>query len=906
MGLLIRLKSPVLEGGTALKSLKYGKDRPGEGDSSQPYVQTPIDQPVSFSDEDTILRGGLKAPSSALKDVSRLTKYFFDNKNPDGLLFIAKQNILSRISTKTEASGIFFNEGIYSPLSTLTQAGVGFTGTHLNKQILGIKKYQDTVFENNKEENNGNDGEVPLSLIRKSQRSIYKIQEKTQKKIDQQNKTNAELNKKPLQLSIPIKDNNVQQLEQQINSFLEKWDKYKDNTSQKKLKKKENSLQQENIRYNNLSNQASIEAAKIRYDNRLLKLWNDSGLNLNGAFSSISPVLYSYGGGPDSILGIGKTNIKFATTNDGVTPSRTNNLPFEDFTRPEVKYSTINIFGDTNNSVSLKYLNEKVSTNDEIFGEDYTLDLYNNTSREDLGLSHTEYLKVFNPSTFDNVNSDIYINSNRPLTKYDTFSIFRYRTNNSVSLKYYTRNSGSISENSLFGSPSIITNGSTDSFFEINNKKSIIDLSHTEYLKEFNPLTSDTFNSTIHLNSNRPLTEYDTFSIFRYRTNNSVSLKYISELSSSNIFPSTQNQIEKKIFSNTDETPSKFFSNNQSKSSLGLPFNNIGPTYNAIGSSDSLNSNYSTYNQKFFTYQTSTPENTSTKEDFREKLLINNGYEKSFLSYSPDYTKYNMEQRIGLGRINDPGKKGNRSNYVTGKTSLKGSKLGPVDIINALPIYKSDSASTSEYLQNDLIRFRIGIIDNDTPSKKFYMHFRAFIDDFSDSYKAQWETQKYMGRGEKFYKYGGFDRDINMSFTVVALSKDELIPMYKKLNYLVSSLAPKYSTNGYMGGNMAEITLGSWIKDQPGIITSINLTVPDDSPWEIAIPINSSQSGVGQNFSDKDMKELPHMVKVKLSFTPIHRFRPEINSISGMTPSKEQELPEDKNKYGKQNYINYT
>jgi hypothetical protein len=800
MGLLIRLKSPVLEGGTALKSLKYGKDRPGEGDSSQPYVQTPIDQPVSFSDEDTILRGGLKAPSSALKDVSRLTKYFFDNKNPDGLLFIAKQNILSRISTKTEASGIFFNEGIYTPLSTLTQTGVGFAGAHFNKQILGIKKYQDIVFENNKEENNGND-----------------------------------------------------------------------------------------------------------YDNRLLKLWNDSGLNINGAFPSISPVLYSYGGGPDSILGIGKTNIKFATTNDGVTPSRTNNIPFEDFTRPEVKYDTFSIFRyRTNNSVSLKYLNEKVSTNDEIFGEDYTLDLYNNTSREDLGLSHTEYLKVFNPSTFDNVNSDIHINSNRPLTKYDTFSIFRYRTNNSVSLKYYTRNSGIISENSLFGSPPIITNGSTDSFFEINNKKSIIDLSHTEYLKEFNPLTSDTFNSTIHINSNRPLTKYDTFSIFRYRTNNSVSLKYISELSSSNIFPSTQNQIEKKIFSNTDETPSEFFSNNQSKSSLGLPFNNIGPTYNAIGSSDSLNSNYSTSNQKFFTYQTSTPENTSTKEDFREKLLINNGYEKSFLSYSPDYTKYNMEQRIGLGRINDPGKKGNRSNYVTGKTSLKGSKLGPVDIINALPIYKSDSASTSEYLQNDLIRFRIGIIDNDTPSKKFYMHFRAFIDDFSDSYKAQWETQKYMGRGEKFYKYGGFDRDINMSFTVVALSKDELIPMYKKLNYLVSSLSPKYSTNGYMGGNMAEITLGSWIKDQPGIITSINLTVPDDSPWEIAIPINSSQSGVGQNFSDKDMKELPHMVKVKLSFTPIHRFRPEINSISGMTPSKEQELPEDKNKYGKQNYINYT
>jgi hypothetical protein len=43
---------------------------------------------------------------------------------------------------------------------------------------------------------------------------------------------------KKYQLSIPIKDNNVQQLEQQINSFLEKWDKYKDKLPRKNLKKK--------------------------------------------------------------------------------------------------------------------------------------------------------------------------------------------------------------------------------------------------------------------------------------------------------------------------------------------------------------------------------------------------------------------------------------------------------------------------------------------------------------------------------------------------------------------------------------------------------------------------------------------------------------------------------------------
>jgi len=429
MGLLIRLKSPVLEGGTALKSLKYGKDRPGEGDSGQPYVQTPIDQPISFSDEDTILRGGLKAPSSALKDVSRLTKYFFDNKNPDGLLFIAKQNILSRISPKTEASfGLAYggfskdidlktgnvspnqsngalNAGVYTPLSTLAQAGVGFTGTHLNKQgidptglipFLSINKYQDVVYANNK--SIPEDPKVPLSLVRKSQRASNKAGRKTSKLLNQQLKTQSELDANLQGLNnLPTTSttgefSSFQQTSTQktISAFLEKWDKYLDNQSLKKLKRKETAADKAIDKSTSLYNQVQeAESAPKVYTNRLLKLWNDSGLNLNNAFNSISPTLYSYGGGPDSILGIGKTNINFATTNDGVTPSRTNNVPFEDFTRPEVKYSTINIFGDENSSVSLRYVanKDKDLTEYDLFGSNDYLTTYNNTTSDRLGIT---------------------------------------------------------------------------------------------------------------------------------------------------------------------------------------------------------------------------------------------------------------------------------------------------------------------------------------------------------------------------------------------------------------------------------------------------------------------------------------------------------------------------------------
>ena len=86
MGLLMKLKNED----TTLKSLKFGNDRPGGGNSGQPYIQTPIeDQGVNTAiDGDGIIRGGLTAPTAALEDSERLTRYLFDFKNPNGILFM--------------------------------------------------------------------------------------------------------------------------------------------------------------------------------------------------------------------------------------------------------------------------------------------------------------------------------------------------------------------------------------------------------------------------------------------------------------------------------------------------------------------------------------------------------------------------------------------------------------------------------------------------------------------------------------------------------------------------------------------------------------------------------------------------------------------------------------------------
>ena len=268
-----------------------------------------------------------------------------------------------------------------------------------------------------------------------------------------------------------------------------------------------------------------------------------------------------------------------------------------------------------------------------------------------------------------------------------------------------------------------------------------------------------------------------------------------------------------------------------------------------------------------------------------------------------------INQRVNLG---NPGGVANRSSYVIGRrvkgetspnTAQGNSRYDrALDKLNALPIYQSGvgegSFKTPEGDTDDLVKFRIGVINNDNPSLKTYIHFRALIDSMSDNYSSEWEAQKFMGRGENFYKYSGFDRQISLSWTVAAQSKQELIPMYQKLNYLASACAPDYSDNGYMRGNLISLTIGGWCYEQVGIMKGINLEVPGESPWEIGI-------GEGTDISDSSVKELPMILKVTgFTFVPIHNFVPKIQSnfYGGKDDPSENEEGFI-NKYGKEQYI---
>jgi hypothetical protein len=642
------------------RTIPFGRDRVGGKDSNQPYIKKGllnISLDSAFYNDFTI-RGGILSPLNALEDVARLTKYFADIKNPKGLLFLAKENILSRIGTKTEASkglgyaGGALNEGAYTPLSTIGQALIGFSGGHLNKQGLdptglfpgaSINKYQDIIAEN------------------------------------------------------------------QINRG-------------------------DNFDFS---------------DNRLTSLYTyivtssfAPGNNFNGVKGySLAPsnnILIQYEGGSDSVLGIGKTNIKYATKNDGANKLTVFDKKNDINSFTKYAFPTLTIDGKIPLSINLNRL-------------------FNLSKKEPI----TGDISYFPKFTFgkNQYDSDI-------LLEYKGGPGSKGKVDGTTQIKYATKNDG--------------------------------------------------FKLTV------------------------------------------------------------FDSNNSS---------------NLLNAEDSR---YKTWDYSLINTQ-SLNLNAETKLDFRKPLQDTQS--QNFLSISPNYINKNIEDNLNLG---NPGKRSrNRSSYTKGSDGGKA-----LDKLNASYIYKSDVTpgrnnplykKDGEY--SDIIPFIISILNNDNQEKageigkngtigpgtyRKNMHFRAFIDSFSDSYDADWSPIEYMGRAEKLYKYKGFGRKISMAFTVVAQSREEITAMYDKLNFLASSLAPEYldsETSGYMAGNIAYITLGEYIYDQPGIITSLTFDIPEESPWEIGIDDDGNRLDV------KDVRQVPHMIKVTgFNFTPIHKFRPEKQTFKNDKP----------------------
>jgi hypothetical protein len=260
-------------------------------------------------------------------------------------------------------------------------------------------------------------------------------------------------------------------------------------------------------------------------------------------------------------------------------------------------------------------------------------------------------------------------------------------------------------------------------------------------------------------------------------------------------------------------------------------------------------------------------------QDFRSTDSENNFTGGILNTYSFNYSDplINKETRVGLG---NPGKiTRNRTSYTVQDPDTR-------DKINYLDVSTKPLNGITE--NRDLIQLEFQIL---TPDQTYYLAFRAFLDNFDDSFNASWNSQKYLGRADNFYTYGGFERSINIGFKIAAQSKEEMKPIYKKAATLASVTTPTYGENGrFMRGSLAKVTVGDYIYEQPGIIESVQYTWQKDYPWEI-----SFQNPEGEGGRDQI---LPHVLDVSLSFKVIHDFLPQ----TGINPFITNYRPIQQNK----------
>ena len=208
---------------------------------------------------------------------------------------------------------------------------------------------------------------------------------------------------------------------------------------------------------------------------------------------------------------------------------------------------------------------------------------------------------------------------------------------------------------------------------------------------------------------------------------------------------------------------------------------------------------------------------------------------------------------------------GNRSKDESRKDREKRSSVVPaVDKPDAVQSLAVQTATILGSDKQDIIPFEFNVFTPGDSTGKF-LYFRAFLGGLNDNYSGDWSGTKYVGRGEDLYNYQGFKRDISFDFKIAAFSKKDIDPLYEKLNKLVGSTAPTYGAGSFMRGTLTKITIGDYLKNVSGFISSVGVK------WDVGYPWDIDNEGEGN-------KMLPHILDVSVAFTPIHDFVPTANS----------------------------
>ena len=230
--------------------------------------------------------------------------------------------------------------------------------------------------------------------------------------------------------------------------------------------------------------------------------------------------------------------------------------------------------------------------------------------------------------------------------------------------------------------------------------------------------------------------------------------------------------------------------------------------------------------------------------DFRS--LLTGDEKKRADNKFTDYTRKHIHTRVGFAE-HGPGR--DLTNHSEG--------------LNADPI---TSAKVGSDKVNDLVHFWVTEEGGDNRCQ-----FRGTITGLTDTFSPSWDSVKYSGRADQGYKYGTFERSVSFNFQVYATSRDDMAPMWKKLQMLSTMTMPQYVGDGY-NGTLVRFKLGDLYGGKGGggkkgkkgklaFIDSLTYTISDDVPWDINI--------------DGKLQELPMGIDVAIGFKVLDDTRPE-------------------------------
>jgi len=220
----------------------------------------------------------------------------------------------------------------------------------------------------------------------------------------------------------------------------------------------------------------------------------------------------------------------------------------------------------------------------------------------------------------------------------------------------------------------------------------------------------------------------------------------------------------------------------------------------------------------------------------------------------------NKEQRVGLG---------NKGYWKKPIDYTEPAQPSVIDKLNAtdVSLNQLNGVGVGASSVRDLVKFRFEVIAPGQIPR--FLYFRALLENLDDNYTGRWSDTNYVGRGDAVRTYEGFSRDVSLSFKIVATTRDEMKPLYKKMAYLASTTAPTYGEGGsFMKGTLVRLTVGSYLYEVAGTMNSVKYNWKENYPWEIAM------QNPDLNIDD-DQQELPQMMDCSINFTPIHDFVPQ-------------------------------